>query len=384
MAGTWTAGSALDLVVPKHRRAAGIRPLRREDLPAVAALYESVVRSGKREAPPGLADYFERTFFDCPWTSADSPSLVYEDAGGNVLGFIGSHMRRLRLDGRVVQVSCGGQLVVDPQARTKAVGAMLFRRQLLGPQDATIADGANEIVRSMWEISGGTSACLKSMTWTRVLQPVRFAGDFIAGKLGGRRLARPLDTLARTLDTAARPLIARRLAPHTPRTTTEPLTPQAMLEHLPELTRSLRCFPDYDEPYLEWAFAEMAQVRSRGKLVRSLVRDASGSVIGWYVYYLDRRLSQVMQIAARRGAAEAVIDDLLHHAYTNGSAAVRGRVEPHLVEPLARRRCLFGWNGQALVYSRHPAVLAVLLSSQCWLERMDGEAWMGHHTEPFA
>ena len=63
---------------------------------------------------------------------------------------------------------------------------------------------------------------------------------------------------------------------------------------------------------------------------------------------------------------------------------VARRLEPHLVEPLAQRKCLFGWSGNALVHSRDPALLGALLSSDCWLERLDGESWMGHHTEAFA
>src|SRR5688572_32892498 len=146
---------------PAEQRARGIRPFRRSDLPAVAELYESVARSGKREPPPHLADYFARTFFDCPWTDAEIPSLVYQDERGGLLGFLGSHVRRARLDGRLIRVAYGSQLVVDPQARARAVGAMLFRTHLQGPQDATLTDGANEIVRRMWGASGGEASAPK-------------------------------------------------------------------------------------------------------------------------------------------------------------------------------------------------------------------------------
>jgi len=128
----------------------------------------------------------------------------------------------------------------------------------------------------------------------------------------------------------------------------------------------------------------MAAVPTRGELVRSLVRDAEGEVLGWFAYYLRGGQAHVQQVAAGRNALEAVLDHLLHDAYEKGAAAVRGRLEPRLADALSRRRCLYGWSGAALVHARTPQLLGVLLSSQCWLERLDGESWMGHHTEAFS
>jgi GNAT superfamily N-acetyltransferase len=363
----------------------GVRPCERDDLSQVVTLYESVVRSGTRSPPPRLAEYFERTFFDYPWADAEIPSLVYQDAGGRIVGFLGSHVRRLRLDGRAIRLACGGQLVVEPEARSKGVGAFLFRAYLSGPQDATITDGANnESVRRMWAVSGGETAHLKSIAWTRVLRPMRFGGDYLLGRLNRESLARRLRPVWSAMDWLALPMIGHRFRPTAPSASEEPLTPRALLEHDRLVTESLRCYPDYDEPFLDWLFQEMAEVKSRGTLVRSLVRNSGGQVIGWYVYYLQRGLSQVMQVAAKHGAAEEVLDQLLHHAYVNGSAAVRGRLEPQLLGPLSERRCILSCDSGALIHARAPAVLGVLLSNRAWLSRMDGEWWMGHHTESFS
>src|SRR5512134_540033 len=258
---------------PEARPARGLRALRKHDLPAVAALYELVVRSGKPTPPPRLAAYFERTFFDCPWADAEIPSLVYEDANGRIVGFLGSHVRRLRLGGQVIRVAYGGQLVVDPEARSRAVGAILFRSHMQGAQDATITDGANEIVRGMWALCGGETCHLKTITWTRVLRPLRFVADYALGRLQRPGLARQLRPLWQPLDRLALGLAGRRLRPPAPATRTEPLSSRALLEHLPAVTESVRCHPDYDEAYLAWLFREMAEVKSRGTLVRSLVRD---------------------------------------------------------------------------------------------------------------
>ena len=362
----------------------GIRRCERDDLPGVATLYEQVVRSGTRSPPPRLAEYLERTFFDYPWADAEIPSLVYEDAGGRIVGFLGSHVRRLRLDGHATRLACGGQLVVDPEVRTTAVGAFLFRAYLGGPQEITITDGANESVRRMWAASGGETALLKSMVWTRTLRPIRYGGDYVLGRLQRPVLARRLRPLWKALDRLTPKSVTHRMRPTAPHTSDELLTPRALLEHVPVVTQSFRCYPDYDEPFLGWLFHEMAEVKSRGTLVRSLVRNNRGQVVGWYVYYLHEGVSQVMQVAAQRGAVSDVLDHLLHHAYVNGSAAVSGRLEPHLLGALTERRCIFSFDGGALIHAKAPATLGVLLSSQCLLGRLDGESWMGHHTESFS
>jgi hypothetical protein len=362
----------------------GIRPCKREDLPGVATLYEQVVRSGTPHPPAHLAEYFRRTFFDCPWADPEIPPLVYEDERGRIVGFLGSHVRRLRLDGRVIRVACAGQLVVAPEARSTGAGAFLFRTNLAGPQDVTVTDGANDIVRRMWAASGGETALLRSMVWTRALQPMRYGADYVLGRFARPALARRLRPLWRALDRLVPAPVKDRLRPTDPGMSDEPLTPRALLEHLPLVTQSVRCYPDYDDAFLGWLFQEMGEVRSRGKLVRSLLRDGRGQVVGWYVYYLHDDVSRVMHVAARRGAAASVLDHLLHHAYANGSAAVRGRLEPQLLGPLSERRCLFSFDGGTLVHSKTPALVGVLLSSQCLLARMDGESWMGHHTESFS
>jgi hypothetical protein len=347
-------------------------------------LYECVVRSGTRAPPPRLAEYFERTFFDCPWADPEIPSLVYEDEDGRIVGFLGSHVRRLRLDGHSIRVACGGQLVVEPELRSTPVGAYLFRTYLAGPQDATITDGANESVRRMWQACGGETAPLKSIVWTRILRPLRFGGDYVLERLNRQTLARRLRPLWSALDWLPFGPVAKRLRPPEPKGSEERLTPQALLDHVPVVTKSVRCYPDYDERFLAWLFKEMAEVRTRGTLVQSLVRDTGGQVIGWYVYYFQRGVSQVMQVAAKNGAAEEVLDHLFHHAYVNGAAAVRGRLEPQLLGPLSKRNCILSCDGGALIHARAPTVLGVLLSTQCLLARMDGEWWMGHHTEPFS
>jgi hypothetical protein len=359
----------------------GIRPLRREDLPAVCALYERVVRSGSSDPPVALPHYFERTFLDHPWADDEQPSLVYEDADGVIVGFLGCHARRVRLDGRLLRMACGGQLVAAPDARHPGVGALLTRRFLAGPQDITITDGATDYMRRIWTGFGGQTVVGASIGWLKALRPAAAAAA-VATRRGHPVLGKGLRLAAPAADAAARWALRRseRSAPHTPRTTVEILTADMLVEQVGVAARNLRFYPDYDVAFVKWLFTELAVVHVRGVPVRHLVRDDGGKVLGWYVYYLtDHGIAEVLQVAAPTGGMSAVLDHLLWHADTHGAAAVRGRVEPALIGELRFRGCVLTSTEYSLVHAEDPSLLAVLSSPLALLSRLDGEWWMGHH-----
>lgn len=360
----------------------GIRPLERGELVEVCRLYERVARSGSDEFPPRLVDYFERTLLDHPWFDPDIPSLVYEAPDGEIVGFLGSYVRRIRVDGRRLRLACSGQLVVAPESRKRGVGALLMRRYLAGPQDVTMTDGATDYVRRIWTGLGGTTETSTSIGWVKILRPAKI-GAFLARRRCRRSLGRLLATVGPGFDAAARHLADRLPGslPERPSTTAEPLAAAGLAEQIARGSRYLRLYPDYDLEFLEWLFAELAAVTFRGTPVSHLVRDADGREIGWYVYYLEPDgIAQVMQVAAPGGDAGAVLDHLFWHADTNGAAGVIGRVEPHILSDLHRSRCILTPADWRLVRSGDQTLLALLGSSDALLTRLDGEWWMGHHS----
>ena len=361
-------------------RVAQIRPARREDLDQVTALYECTMRSGSRVAAPGLAAYFERTLFDYPWADPEIPSLVYEAADDRILGFQGSHVRRLLIDDRPIRMGCTGQLVTDPRHRHLAIGTKLVRTYLSGPQELTITDGGTNVVHNMWASLGGLARHPASLGWMRLFRPMRSLSDLWLELRGQERLRRFLRPVATVVDSPVRPLTrppGRPAGVHA-----EELTPGLLIQCQPGVLGNARLRVDYDKRYLAWLFREMAAVSTRGALVRRLLVDESGPV-GWYVCYLKRHgLSRVMAIQAPKEKLGTVLDYLLSDAWEAGSDAVEGRLEPALFEQLSSRHCWLHYTARALLHSHHADVLAALTRGRSALTRLDGEFWMGHHIEP--
>jgi hypothetical protein len=358
-----------------------IRAAKREDLGQVIELYERTMRSGRPVPPPGLASYFERTLLDHPWADPDIPSLVYETPDGRILGFIGSHVRRLLFDGRPIRMGCAGQLVSDPDQRRLAVGAKLLRSYLSGPQDLTITDGATYVVYEMWLHLGGYALYPGSIGWIRFFRPSRAVGDRLLERKGWERWQRAARPVFSLLDAAVTSIA--RPSDTDSAVEAEELTPQSLIAHEPDLYADARLRVDYDEPFVEWLFQEMAAVQTRGRLVRRLLRR-DGQLLGWYVAYLQPGgWGQVMEVVARSRELDAVLDHLFADAWLSGTVALGGRLEPALFEPLWRRRCMLRHGIPSLFHSRDAEVVAAISLGRSALTRLDGEYWMGHHIEPF-
>lgn len=347
-----------------------IRPVERDDLPAVAALYERVMRPDYPVS--GLAEFFARTLLDHPWVDPEIPSLVYTE-DGKVVGFIGSQVRRMEFDGRPIRISASSHLIADPGA-SLPVGALLMRKFLAGPQQLTVTDTSNEAVRPMWSRLGGQPDYLGGIEWIRVLRPGRIAAEIRARRQGrhGARAGLVTGLLDALATRAGRRVL--RIPPSS--ATSEPLVPAAILEHLPAVTDSLRLRPAYDAPFLEWLFRELGRPRRDGDTLAALVRS-EGRALGWYICRLTPGgLCQVLQIAARDADAEAVLDRLLKDAAERGAGAVRGRVEPRLLAPVAARRSVLRHTGAKLIHSRDAALVGAITSGSALLTFLDGE-WAG-------
>ncbi len=70
-----------------------------------------------------------------------------------------------------------------------------------------------------------------------------------------------------------------------------------------------------------------------------------------------------------------MLGDLLADAGARGAALASGRVEPHLHEPLRRRRTSVSFGERHVVHCRYPAVLAVYGTPAAVVSRLDGEWW---------
>lgn len=362
-----------------------IRPFSADDIPEVADLYEKVVRQSGQSASTGLQDYFKEIFLDHPWYDPEMPSLVYQSAEKKILAFIGSHVRRLTLNGRKIKAACSGQLISDPDSRSQAVGAFLLKAFLDGSHEFSWTDGATDTVYPIYRRFGGELSMLNCIRWRRILKPAQF----FSSKLAERPVAKPLVVASRPFsgitNALADKLSGGAFKPPRMEIPEEPLTADLVVENLPKLCPPNILHMDYDRPFLNWLFKEIARVVSRGVVISSLVRDANSHPLGWYVYYLGGDMTAtVLQILTKPDGAGEVLDHLFSSAWKQGAIAVMGRVEFNICSALSDRSCLFSyWGPSMLMHAKDPEILLSIYRGDSALTWIDGEWWMGFHREAF-
>ena len=346
-----------------------------------AALLKAVFTQNCWPSTPDLAAYLRQMFCDHPWRDDEIPSWIACE-GENPVGFLAVMPRPMMHGQRPIRAAVGCQFLVHPERRQSLVAVQLLRRFFQGPQDISLADGANSLSARLWESMGGAVSPVHSLAWIRVLRPAQ----------GALRLARSRSRWLQAIGGIGSPLAAladacvMRAAPFRfrPQLLEQDLDARSLHAALAEHTAHFALRPQYDLPSLEWLLKQVAAKKRHGRLEARILRDANGRMAGWFLYYLDPDgMSRVVQLAARPDRVRPVLEHLFHHASERGTMALEGRMDPRFAAELGKMQCFFRNCGElTLLHSRDPSLLAPLLLGNAFFTRLEGEWWLRFHGEP--
>jgi hypothetical protein len=358
---------------------ARIRALTEEDIPQVAALRCRVFRWRSQDSADAREMAIRRVFWDNPFVDDATPSLVLEDAGDGIVGFMGVSARRFRLGCNEVSGAVCSSFMVEERWRGLG-GAQLLKQFLAGPQDLSFVDSPNEEAWHLWARLGTVNAARESLFWVRALRPIRHAvGRLRGGKLSlmARVLARPL---AMSLDALAVRVKKNPFHLCVPDSREEPLTPGDLVRCLADLGTEGCLVPVYDERMLDWLFRNLERGPKGKRLRKALVRANTGEVIGWYIRFANPGgVSDVVQLEAREDRYGDLLSHLFYTAWREGSVALSGRASGHSWEHLLQQGCVFSKNRPpVLIHSRRSDVLDAFQQGLVHLSRLEGEWWLIH------
>ena len=362
------------IAAPRSRARDAIRPFRRDDIPDVVALYKEVFPATEHSGASDLESYFDLAFFGSPFTDEEVGSLVYLGSGGNILGFLGVQPRRLSIRGRTLRAAVCTKFMVARRAGINNAAVRMLRSVFDRPLDLVMADLANDPARRLWEGLGGKTAMLGSLYWSRALRPARYLVSRISRRLRLNSLAFAARPLADIADRVAARYTLRWLPRPFAGHTSENLDPETLVTCLPTVCRERPLRPDYDARSLKWLLEVMSDANHAKPLRKQLVRNAQHEIVGWFLYFLERGgESNVVQMAASKRSAEAVLQILLADAWSQGSVVLSGRFEPGFAGALSSQGCALSHGPWMLVHSKQPDVLDAIFSGEAFLSRLEGE-----------
>ena len=362
----------------------GLRPFVKDDISRVADLIWKVLHERTGPAPTSLRIHLDELFLRNPWMDDGIVSRVFENAEGKLLGFFGAVPRRMSIQGEIIRLAFGSNLVVDPESRASVTAIQLVRAFMKGSQDISITDSANEMSRPLLKSLGFNVVPIYSLQWARPLRPTQYALNGLSRLNKKNRAVAAIAPVAGLfgglVDSMATTTKISSLRQSKPATKDEELDINTLLECLATIPAKHLILPEYDRYSLNWVFEVIARRKVFGDVRKALVRDKEGRTLGWYIYSIaPGSVGEVLQLGATSPSAGIVLDHLFYDAWKNGLVGIHGRMEPQFMQELTGRSCFFLRHGSwTLINSNRPQLLNLFQSGSAFFSRLDGE-WSLRH-----
>lgn len=359
----------------------GIRPFTKSDVTTVADLISKVLHERKGPTPRSLSEHLDELFLQNPWVEEDIRSYVYEDSQGKPVGFFGVLPRRMTLLGKRVRLAFGSNFVVDPESRSSMAAIQLIRAFMKGAQDISITDSANESSRQMLRSLGFKVSPIYSLVWARPLQPLRYGlhGVVRLNKTSSiAKLSSLASPFASLLDSVATRLTASPFHHAALTTAEEDATPDAILQALSTIPGKNWLLPEYSADSLHWIFGFIQKRNAYGSLIKKIIRNQDGKLIGWYIFgKADGKIGDVLQIGSEAPSAKLVLNHLFRDAWKEGLIGLHGRMEPQFMDEMSRSASFFLRQGSwTLLNTKNTEFLEPFLTGNAFFSRLEGEGVM--------
>jgi hypothetical protein len=153
-------------------------------------------------------------------------------------------------------------------------------------------------------------------------------------------------------------------------------SPESFSEAVERLAAVSEFAPAWSDTHIRWLLAHAERKERHGPAHRTVVRDPKGEPAGCYLYHgKPGGLARVLQILARPRDTEVVVDALLDEADATGLAALRGRINPQLMNILLKRKCLFLHRASTVIHSADVGLVQAIEADGALLNGLAGETW---------
>lgn len=359
-----------------------IRPLRSDDIPALAQLYMSVFRGREGGSFPRLERHMRMLFLEHPRQNEDCVSLVYESGGGEIGGMFGSLPAPMLLDGRSVIGSIISTWMARPGSLRAEAGTRLVRAHLKRRHAISFTNTANATSVSMQESLRFRFSSHYSLEWFKALNLSSYAAS-VAARRAGARLP---DWLARGLHAPERALRAQSRPQSPPGWRVEAVGVERFAELLVSLTPRFRLRPDWSAQDIVWTLNLAAERIGGGPLRLCEATDEKGRLAGVFAYFAPPMgRAETIELVAPRHGETRLLQALIADADAQRCAYVCGRAGPLIVRGLFETpRVYYRQTAAAAFRSDVPEIAAAVAYGEALLGGLIGDGWTPLATETYA
>lgn len=359
----------------RHSPACGVRPMSRDDIPAVARLFSKIFRNRSGEVASGLEDYLETVFFGSPHYRPEHGSVVHDGANGQIDSTILAVPMEFSVHGRplVARLLCA--FMAD--GKEGAAGAARLARQMRAHrQDFCFSDNASPVSADHWVAGGGIVLPIQSLEWRRVFQPLT-AGAIRAGRRMAWLRSPGLLGLSRWLDGA----LVRRRGAFAPAPVTGcrvvPASPEEFVDCARPMIERFPIRPVWAKQEFDWLVRIAVMNRSLGDMQCRIVLDESGQGIGAFLFFGRKgHAATVLNIVCTAGRAFDVVGQMFASLDAEGYASASGPAQPFLMNAISRQRWLsFKHRGYFCMVTRHAELKDAALRNDIYIGGLASESW---------
>lgn len=353
----------------------GLRPMAREDIPAVARLFRKIFRGRESGASPELEGYLEAVFLGSPLYRPENGSIVHDGKGQGVTSAILAVPMEFEANGRRLTAKLLCAFMTDGKA-TASGAARLARHMRADRQDLCFSDNSSPVSADHWAAGGGFMLPVQSLEWRRVFRPAS-AGALAAGQrlpwLRSPAALAPLALGDRVLHRCRRSLTP----PAVPGCRAEAATPEAFFACIEPMTARFSVRPVWSKPAFDWLLGIAAMNRRRGGLHMRTVIDAKGVTIGALLYYGQPGGEAVLlNLLCLEGREFEVVGQMFATLEAEGYAAACGMSQPFLMNAIYRQRWLtLRHRGYFCMATRHADLAEAAVRGDIYVGGLASESW---------
>ena len=351
------------------------RPMTRNDVADVGALFMRAFRGYRTEAPADFQRYYHDVFFDNPSYQQDLGGVVGLADDGEIASAISVLPMQFAIGETEITARMVCAFSSDPERGDNAAGRLAIG--LLPRSNDLCFTDTGSLVSAQMAIAGGAQVLpIQSLDFHLPFKRAQSLALHVANKFAPR-LAPLFQLFAKPVDWLIGPPRGEKHPKHWDRAHIEPCTADEFVSEAPALVERFALHPVWRKDELHWLIDKANDNTAIGKLRLYKVTGNGDALVGVVAAYVPKRgVATILNIACRKNSEGMVVQTLMEHLRGLELIGVDGMAQPFLMAALCAQPGLrLRPRGYFCASSRIAEVNDAIIRNDAYIGGLAGEGW---------